>query len=482
VHQHIETIKKSALYSVLSSKRFNEGDSITHIIFAENQLYSLYEKKNLKLLLLNSETKKNDSVALALRSELFNISRSLDSIYSIYKTKFPTYAELRFGDKSVTLNDLKASLNADEAVLNYFSTNNSIFVFVVTAKEQQFIKLSANLSLSDSIQLYNKSLRQFSFSEANRLNRYLYEVLIDPIYDFIKSCKNLVIIPDESLSILPFETLSKTPITDLDYSKGNYIIRDFSISYHYNATLWNLGLNSTESSYTKEFAGFAPVFKGNSQTLAELEDYLMNNPKDEDLIFRSGDKFYVIELPFSGEEIEGIGNLFEKSGFTADKFLNLNASESAFKSASSSYRYLHIATHGLVNYDFPQLSGLIFAQNHSSDIEDDGILYAGEISNLVLKTNLVVLSSCESGIGKLIKGEGMLSMSRFFYCAGVPNIMFSLWKVPDNSTNKLMIEFYTNLLENNSKPNALRNAKLKLIENPEYSFPQFWGGFVLLGN
>ena len=117
-----------------------------------------------------------------------------------------------------------------------------------------------------------------------------------------------------------------------------------------------------------------------------------------------------------------------------------------------------------------------------STLAEDGILYLGEVYNLNLNADLVVLSACETGLGKIARGEGLIGLTRGFLYAGAQNLLVSLWQVNDASTSQLMIDFYRNMLNGESKPTALREAKLALIENdPKYAGPYYWAPFVLIG-
>jgi CHAT domain-containing protein len=144
------------------------------------------------------------------------------------------------------------------------------------------------------------------------------------------------------------------------------------------------------------------------------------------------------------------------------------------------YRYLHFATHGIVNAANPTLSGLAFEQDTSST--DDGILHLGEVYNLSLNADLVVLSACETGLGQIAKGEGIIGLTRGFLYAGASNLLVSLWQVNDATTSNLMLDFYGQMLEGSSKPQALREAKLQMIRRHyEYAKPYFWSPFILIG-
>jgi CHAT domain-containing protein len=196
------------------------------------------------------------------------------------------------------------------------------------------------------------------------------------------------------------------------------------------------------------------------------------------------------------DEVLSIKKLFEqKAGFAGRwigrlfgqgprVYLEGEASEKRLKSENlSNYPYVHLATHGFANRAAPDLSGLAFAVDSGS--AEDNVLYLREIYNLKLNADLVVLSACESGVGKLSRGEGLLGLSRGFIYAGAKNLLVSLWQVNDASTAKLMREFYAGMLAGQSKAEALRQAKLHLIQaeasNPKFAMPYYWAPFILIG-
>jgi len=167
------------------------------------------------------------------------------------------------------------------------------------------------------------------------------------------------------------------------------------------------------------------------------------------------------------------------------------------KKPAKNFKYLHIATHGIINNIHPELSGLAFINDNNAnkkklpDTENkkdwkleqntDGILYAKEIFDLDLNAELVVLSACETGIGKLEKGEGVISLTRGFLYNQMPNIVFSLWKINDKNACDLMTGFYSNILQGKSYASALRQAKLNMINNKETAYPANWAAFSLIG-
>jgi CHAT domain-containing protein len=197
-------------------------------------------------------------------------------------------------------------------------------------------------------------------------------------------------------------------------------------------------------------------------------------------ISRSSVKNYQ-RLEFSGKEIENIATLFKKGN--ADIYLRGDATEENVKRDGElkKFNYVHFATHGFIDETKPDFSSLVLTQDNNS--EEDGFLQATEIFNLNLNADLVVLSACQTGLGKLVRGEGMVGLTRAFMYAGTPTVMVSLWSVSDVSTSILMGEFYRNLLkEKLGKTEALRKAQLSMLGNEKFAHPFYWAPFVLIGD
>jgi len=171
----------------------------------------------------------------------------------------------------------------------------------------------------------------------------------------------------------------------------------------------------------------------------------------------------------------------------AEVLLNENATEAKFKELASDYNILHLAMHTIMKDDTPLLSWLAFTNAESNDPGDtieDNRLYAYEVYNLSLNAEMAVLSSCNSGFGKMHRGEGMMSLARGFYYAGCPSVVMTLWQVSDKSSSELMTDFYRYLKKGRSKQEAMRLAKINYLDNADdlTSNPYFWSGFVVLGD
>jgi CHAT domain-containing protein len=186
-------------------------------------------------------------------------------------------------------------------------------------------------------------------------------------------------------------------------------------------------------------------------------------------------------------EAEQIANLAKTSGSQADAWLDLNASEENLETRDvTKYRVVHIATHGLLNAERPQFTGLVLSLVGNKS--EDGFLRTDEVFNMRLGSPLVMLSACETGLGKEKRGEGVMGLTRAFMYAGAPTVGVSLWSVADKSTAELMTDFYKRFLGSGASSTtvspsaAMRDAQLAMIAGKKYSAPFYWAPFVLVGD
>ncbi len=176
------------------------------------------------------------------------------------------------------------------------------------------------------------------------------------------------------------------------------------------------------------------------------------------------------------KEVESISKLFADS----DLYINESASKASFKNMSNNYSILHLSMHSFINDQDSELSSLVF-----SDSDLDYELYISELYGLNLNADMAVLSACNTGVGQLKTGKGIVSMTTAFTAAGVPSVLSSLWSAPDAATEKIMTSFYDHLKKGETKNKALKNAKLDYLKNtddPNLKHPYYWAGFVLTGD
>ncbi|OJJ20790.1 hypothetical protein BKI52_09405 [marine bacterium AO1-C] len=388
------------------------------------------------------------------RDKLFALKRSYDDFTKRLEKDYPDYFNLKFNTLTVTVPQIQQQLDKESAMLLYFigQKTNRLYYFFISRNKFKAI----DLPLIERFDRYLISMRNRLYFRRNfqQSGRILYKQLFPQRIP--GKIKNLIIIPDGRMGTIPFEALltSKVkPQTSLrDYP---YLIKKKGITYSYSATLFAQSKEDEPAS-------------------ADLKDILLMAPINFDRLNN---------LPASEAEVKRINQLFTaKQGKTQMYLLN-QANEAQMKSKElKKYRYVHLATHGVVDEASPELSRVFLAKND----KEDGSLYFGEIFNLELNANLVALSACETGLGKLSKGEGIIGLTRALLYAGAKSVMVSLWSVADESTSQLMIYFYEYLLSGKDKYEALRQAKLKLIrEGVNYKdeplSAYYWAPFVLIG-
>ena len=272
---------------------------------------------------------------------------------------------------------------------------------------------------------------------------------------FSEDFLNLTIIPDGTLNYLPFELLltedvdTTKPINWFDLP---YLFKKVNINYQYSARL--AAMDRETNPKNNGVLAFAPKYKG----------YVSDDRAFGNLIYNQ-------------RELESI-----KKYFPGEFYGGADADKKTFLEKASDFKVIHLASHAMADNENPELSSLFF-----TDINQDSTqspLYPYEIQSTPLNADLVVLSACQSGTGKLHRGEGVFSLARNFIAAGAKSVVNSLWKVDDESTSRLMGYFYENLAKGQRKSEALRNAKLTFLENADAmtSHPYFWSGFVLIGD
>ena len=378
---------------------------------------------------------------------------------------YPRYFELRYRNRMPDITEIRSGLEHDEALIEYFMSDDRISIFLFTRDDFISREVPSGKDFRETVTGFYRSIVKIEESSFLRTSPVLYDSLIRPVAEYIKGRKKLIIIPDGELYLVPFEALISGSEGNIPFSGLDFLIRDHSFSYHYSIALRDSRAVNGERGQNRNFIGFAPVFKWKAGSV--FEPVLRALPK----------------LPGTAEEVRSIMELFSSKGIGNMGFFYSDATETKFKKVlkEQEFGFIHIATHTVNNIEKPALSGLIFAEDPEVPEDEDGVLFSKEIYNLKLRTPLLVLSSCESGAGKLVKGEGVLALNRGFLFAGAQNIIFSLWNVEDRSTSRLMVELYRKILDGNTFHDSLREAKLSLISDPYTAFPKYWSGFILFG-
>jgi len=291
----------------------------------------------------------------------------------------------------------------------------------------------------------------------------LYDLLLKPAQALLCGKSSLVIVPDDRLWELPFQAL----LAEGDH----YVIENSAVSYAPSLTALR-EMQARRNGRQPGAATSSLLAFGNpviGQATIERATLAQRNAK-------------LAPLPEADEEVRALGRLY---GATRSKvYTGAEASEDRVKAEAAQAIILHFATHATLDNASPMYSYLALAQG---DKNEDGLLEAWELMRMDLHADLAVLSACETARGRYGAGEGVIGLTWALFVAGVPSTVVSQWKVESASTRDLMLNFHRQLLApaakaKVTKAEALRQAALKVMKNPETSHPFYWAGFVLVGD
>ncbi len=419
--------------------------------------------------LLDANQKQNKDTIPVLEAALTNAKKKHLDFLARLEEEYPDYFALIYDTRVASVNDVQQNLVDDEVLLEYALTNDAIFLFVITPGTTGFLRFPKDIHLENKILSLRSAIQQKDFQEYTQTAYDLYRQCVQQAEGKLESFQKLKVVPDGMLALLPLEIL----ITDApsssseDYSNLSYLLEKYQISYNYSATVALAAQQKQATEASIEVLGFAPDFSG-----YQNPGFIAASSVHKDTIRGA-------LLPLEGADIE-LKNL---SALFHGKFLFKNeATEENFKRLATQSRIIHLATHAVADDADPLYSRLYFTQTDTS--KEDGVLHTYELYNLQLNAALVTLSACNTGLGKIQRGEGIVSLASGFAYAGCPNIVMSLWPASDKATARLMEDFYQGLAQGLPKDKALHEAKLKYLASadPLSANPYLWGSFVFVGD
>lgn len=464
--ESLKSAEGKSLANVPDSLIQKEKDLNLNIAFYENAIQKAQaEKSEAKTKLYQQYLAQSRLALIALKEQILQ--------------SFPKYQDWKYGGKSITVSQTQQQLlDQNSAMIEYFVGKDHVYAFVISPSSFQLIPLDSPQKITQAmldfravlldLELFNKDAKQ-AIALYNQKAHALYQQLLQvPLQVIDPASRHLIIVPDGHLSSIPIEALTQTAISEegIDFSKLSYLIYQYQIHYAYSANLLSKNqIRQQQLPANTNCLAMAPPYR----------DYPEQN-NARALTLRSNSNF----LEGTALEIQQIST-FYKGQFDAD----ITASEEKFKQLAQQYGLLHLATHGFADFENSNFSYLKFVDTPEAvKGTEDNLLHHYEISTMDLSAQLVVLSACETGVGKYENGEGVFSLARSFMYAGVPSVVMSLWKVSDQSTSQLMPYFYKNLSKGQSKDMALQEAKLQFLEeaNLEFRHPFYWSAFVVLGD
>lgn len=369
----------------------------------------------------------------------------------------------------------KQVLDRETVILEYFLGEKRSFVFLISSQNCRLFPLPSRIEVVRSVRAFLKVLSdppQEPFRGILAAQR-LYREFLFPLREVNKKkMTQLVVVPDGVLYYLPFETLIPGGLDEPSLS--DCLVSRYQISYAPSSSSLRLLLKrASRVSPAQALLAFGNPHYSTFST----ERKKKNSPAEilKELYQNQG--FEISSLPFSKKEIHKISRYFPQRA--TQIFTGREAREEVVKSFPlQNYKVLHFACHGLLDEEFPYRSALVLSLYDPKG--NDGFLQVREIWNLKVKSDLVVLSACQTGRGKLEKGEGLLGLPRMFFYSGAQSVVCTLWKIGDRPTSRFMDFFYRFLEKGKRKAEALRLAKLRMLKT-KYAHPFFWAPFVLTG-
>ena len=397
--------------------------------------------------------------------KLFELKTEYDIFLSELKNNYPEYYKLKYNLPKASVHEVqKTVLDENTALIEYFIGNHDIYTFIISKNEFKVLRMASKSTYRELAFNYHRTITDYNtilnnpekaYRDYCELSFTLYSKFVQPALNAMdSSIDRLIIIPDDYLSYISFESLitKEADLTNRKYKSLEYLFKNYTISYAPSAAL---KIKATQSgSALTAYVGFAPQYR--DQELNRINSDLG-------------------KLKFNKVEIENAKKNWGGTIFTGDK-----------TTEELVYQYLpkagiaHFAMHAIVNDQSPMLSKFLL----NSSEENDGFLHTYEIYNLDFSSQLVILSACNTGVGQWKRGEGMLSLERAFQFAGCPSLLSTLWTVDDASTSNLMDRFLAKLDEGIPKDVALKAARLSYLDeaSPEYLHPFYWSAFKLTGN
>ncbi|MEO9870253.1 CHAT domain-containing protein [Ekhidna sp.] len=456
-----EVDKSVTLSEVLSERTLLKEILAPEIIDLEQDL-KLNINHYHSMLLNESDSLKIDFY----QSRLFVLNQKKDSLLEVIKNNHQDHFKSRYRTSIPSIDKIQSKLESKTAVLEYFVGDNTTYGFLLTNKHSLIQVIGESQPLVGLIKDFNSGFENAEMITDDLLinSSLLYDKLIMPFENTLEkeSIDKLVIIPSGATHLIPFDLLVKSTKKDppKNFKEAEYLIKRYSIRINYIADFQNT--DHVRSNAPKVLA-FAPSYDN------------LTDPYRLEQLTRFRDDY--VPLKWNDDEIATISNFF-----STDENQGESATEQNFKKKAKAFDVLHLAMHAFVDDDDPMKSKFVFT--NSIDSTEDNLLHTFELFNMDLEADLAILSACKTGTGKLVNGEGVISLAKGFSYAGVQNVIMSYWQVDDESTSELMSHYYELLADGKGKSEALRLSKLHFLENasPNKSHPFFWGAFVLVGD
>ena len=419
---------------------------------------------------------RNSESEQQLKAKIRNKELAYTSFENTLQQNYPGYKFFK-RPRPIALGKVQEMCDPKTAILEYAVSDQELLIFFITQNEVETYRIAASeirenqdvpFSLKQHVQQFrNAIIAQVDQDSLQKLSAPIYDQLIAPFKNQLDAYENLMIVPDDFLAYLPFEAL---------LNESNYLVSQFSIKYAPSMTGFSL-ITPPSNKSPKSILAISNAANKSSRSNAAL-------------------------LPTANREVQSLSKNFNNATLLQN---DETTEENVKNKMQESYTVVHVAAHSVIDDQNSSRSGIILKKDRDEkNLTNDGYLRSSEIYRLNISSNLVVLSACQSAMGNLVNGEGMLGLQRAFLNAGASAVVVSLWDVYDRSTTLMMQSFYKNLndapdswadswsrfmrwtgwdrsMPFGNTPSSMRRAKLAMLNSAEYNHPVYWAPFVVVG-
>ncbi len=476
-NQHNDKLISKAFYFMESSKSKMLADALNETEFtipllASDSIVRFLDFQRRNSYKLQDDFKKQQGKPenqAKIRDLIIETDRKIQRAENEIGVRYPSYIKTKYHYDIPDLTKIqKLSKEREASIIEYFWGLDEVFGLAINKDKVVFKRLGSTDSIQSVLKMVHDMLASNKYSynledvkSFEKSANLSYQLLVLPFELLTKREKRLIILPDGPIEQIPFEVLvsnTSPASTKGDFSTINYLLKDYVLSYSFSSSYL---LNQSKTGLVNpQMLAFG--FTDGKELRSGVEDPLTNK----------------IQLPGSELELRTILREFPQGKYHYGN----EVTEERFKKEAPYFDLIHLAVHGLGDTEQNYSASLFFRDSTIS--KEDGRLHWYELFGLRLKAKLAVISSCESGIGKSYRGEGMLSMASAFAFAGCENIVMGLWKIDDRVSSELMSNFYKNLQSGVPVDIALTQAKLLYLERGDNltANPKLWASLVSYGN
>ena len=461
---HSQSLREAQKGREWTRHQFDGHDLLTNLHANNNSILKLEQSK------FEFGQAKGTNIDLSYDDKMLNLVDENERLKKSIREHHPRLQD-HFLETMPTLTEIQNNLGEHEIILNYFYGKDSLICMAIGKNEIEFTQSrmgDLDQKIDQFLMAIDLTQGEISRDSIAALGLHLYGRLVKPFESTLQCKTDIIVKPAGKLGYVPFAILLSESGQGIPFRSWPYLLTQFNFSLTTSMSDWISSRTSITHKAQNLYAGFAPSYE---EVRASEKDDMVNSDFSE--LVRSG----LMPLPRAVKEVTDIGALMDGAIFSGEE-----ATKSSFQEIASKYQILHLAMHAITEDENPEYSKLIFSAGQDST---PTMLMSHELYGMDINSELVVLTACNTALGKLRNGEGINGLARAFSFAGAKSLVMSLWSIPDHTTSEVVGEFFTNLRKGQPKHIALKEAQLTFLENnriPKFSHPFYWAGLIQAGN